>query len=90
MVARDDLLRAAVYAAIDAYEPIGPCGVPPAYRAACERVIFVHRTWPLIEYAHAIETAAELARDDEELLEWYASIGVVDRALELARIREAA
>jgi hypothetical protein len=61
---RDDLLRAAVYAA---YELRGSEG----FGNACERVVLVHRLWPLIEYEHAIERA------EEAELSWYREIGVV-------------
>jgi hypothetical protein len=69
---RDKLLRAAVYAAIDAQGS-------PGYRAALERVVFVHATWPLIEYAHAIEHAqrkldAQRELEAEAELAWYAAI----------------
>jgi hypothetical protein len=72
MTGRDDLLRAAVYAATDARDT-------SRYRAALERLIFVHRTWPLIAYAHAIETAAEAERDEEaELFAWYMAIPTIN------------
>jgi hypothetical protein len=50
--ARDDVLRAAVY---DAHRRRGT----PEFRLACERVVDVHRLWPLIEFEHAIEQARE-------------------------------
>ena len=56
---RDDLTRAAVYAACDARGTA-------SYRAAVDRIIFVHRVSPLIRYHDAI-LAAE--RDIEERLD---------------------
>jgi hypothetical protein len=56
MHARDELLRATVYRAIDLRCDVGSDGWA-AYTAAVDEVVFVHRRWPLIEYAHAIECA---------------------------------
>lgn len=52
---RDDLLRAAVYAAGEAYD----AGDPEAFTVACRRVVFVHRAWPLIAAEWAILRAEE-------------------------------
>jgi hypothetical protein len=84
--ARDDLIRAACYAACDLGDSLtaDERRTDPAYRAACERVIFVHRTWPLIEYARAIEAAA-WAVAEQELYDWYVSIGYGDDEQEAAR-----
>jgi len=48
--AGDQVLRAAVYAAFDAKGT-------PEFDVAVREVVFVHRTWPLIAYAHAIDEA---------------------------------
>lgn len=50
MSSGDEVLRAAVYRAFAAKGT-------PEFGAACEEVVFVQRTWPLIEYAHAIAAA---------------------------------
>jgi hypothetical protein len=55
---RDRLLRAAVYAALDAKGTDG-------FGAACARIVEVHALWPLIEYEKAIE-AARLRRLESE------------------------
>ena len=68
MSPREELLAAAVDAAFDVR------GTPQS-RVAVEQVIRVWRQWPLIEYAHAIQTATALEAEQEaELLAWYASI----------------
>jgi hypothetical protein len=65
---REELLAAAVDAAYDAR------GTPKS-RAAVEQVIRVWRQWPLIEYAHALETATRLeAQQEAELHAWYQHI----------------
>lgn len=58
MTERDELLRAAVYRAFEAKGN-------PEFREACVNAIIVHRTWPLIRYAHAIETGLEMLTDVE-------------------------
>jgi hypothetical protein len=82
----DRLLRAAVWSAYDERTPDGR-----VRRDAAERVVTVHALWPLVEYAHAIESAeAELkTRRAQELaaeLAWYASIGVIGPEREIAGV----
>ena len=50
MTVGDEVLRAAVYRAFEAKGT-------PEFHVACEEVVFVQRTWPVIEYAHAIAAA---------------------------------
>lgn len=78
--ARDDLLRAAVYAAYNARGTV-------EFPALCRRVVDVHRLWPLIEYEHAIERAeasleAERLRQERELVE---SLRVMQSVEDLVR-----
>lgn len=65
MTERDDLVRALVFAF--------PADGTLAERiAAVERIVDVHRLWPLVAYERAIERARAL---DEEL-RWYIEIGI--------------
>lgn len=75
MSPRDALLQAAVHTAYDLRGT-------DAFGNACANVYDCWARWPLIEYARAIERAAELLEqghaDDERLLAWYASIGMLE------------
>lgn len=74
MNARDDLLRAAVWAFYDARDR----GDSEAVRAAAARVMDVHRLWPLIAYEHAIAAAeAEERRRADDYEAWL--LDVVER-----------
>ncbi len=59
MTARDDLLRAAVYAAFDARGT-------DAFAGACRNVVDGWMMWPAIEYEHALEQA----RQQRQRREW--------------------
>lgn len=78
MTGRDDLLRAAVY---DYYDVRDRGGDDQACRRAAERVVNVHRLWPLIEHQQAmIAVEDDLARRGDEHDQW-----VVETAERLCR-----